>query len=153
MRKFLTSLAIISFSGRILFQWVRNCMRKWRSLKVITVYLNNKICYYHYYLSPLCRPFTIIYLKQTMLLGYTFGYLFTLWSIRWTCSAERIEGVGRTLSKTAQGMSTDNYNRSTYCKIVLLRHNFLPKLSWTKPFTLFEFRKNSEDLAFASDIL
>ena len=154
MRKFLTSWAIISISGRILSQWARNCIRKWRSLKVIAEYLNNRFCSYHYYLSPLCRPFTIIYLKQTMLLGYMFFYLFTLWSgIRWTCSSDRIEDVARALSKTAHEMSTDNYNRSMCCQIVLLRHNFLPQLSWTKPFTLFEFRKNSETLAFDSDIL
>jgi len=157
MRKFLTSWANISFSGRIPFQWVRNCMRKWKSLKVITEYLNNKFCYYYYYyyyyLSPLCRPFTIIYLKQTILLGYMFFYLFTFWSIRWTCSSERTEDVGRALSKTAHEMLTDDYNRSTCCQIVLLRHIFLPQLSRTKPFTLFEFRKNSEALTFDSDIL
>ena len=50
-------------------------------------------------------------------------------------------------------MSTDNYNRSTCCQIILLRHNFLTQISGTKPFTLFEIRKNSEALAFDSDVL
>jgi len=56
-------------------------MRKCRSLKVITEYLNNMFCYYHYYLSPLCRPITIIHMKQTMLLGYMVLYFSTLRSL------------------------------------------------------------------------
>jgi hypothetical protein len=37
--------------------------------------------YYYYYLSPLCRAFTFMYLKQAMLLGHTVLQLFCIYTL------------------------------------------------------------------------
>jgi hypothetical protein len=54
-----------------------NC---WHSLHVLSVSVCNIFGYY-YILSPLCRVFTIIYLKQTMLRGYIVLQLFCSYNL------------------------------------------------------------------------
>jgi hypothetical protein len=54
-----------------------------RKKKKTTVFLY--YYYYYYYLPPLCRAFRIIYVKQTMYLGYIVLQLFCTYNLR-TCS-------------------------------------------------------------------